>query len=229
MLKIDTHVHSNGVSQCSVVDCKTIIDQKRKLGYDGAILTNHCQPWYYEAAEQDKYIDRVLEEYRRGKKYADKKKFRLYLGLEVTLIDKRYTDWLLIGVTEEFLRSAPCLYKLSQKKLFELCEKNGVLLVHAHPYRSDGEPGDPQYMHGIELNASTWDIATFPRVREFAKANGLFVTCGTDYHDVDKTYFGGIYIPESCETVVDIARYIRENKGVTLFTEEGDEAFSIEK
>ncbi len=31
--------------------CEQIIDEKIRLGYDGAILTNHCQPWYYPAEE----------------------------------------------------------------------------------------------------------------------------------------------------------------------------------
>ncbi len=229
MLKIDTHVHSKAISQCSIVDCKTIVDEKKRLGYDGAILTNHCQSWYYPPQEHACYVERVIEEYRRGKEYADSQGFRLYLGLEVTIGDPNYTDWLLLGATEEFLRSTPCLYRRTQKELFELCEKNGVLLVQAHPYRGGDGAGDPRYMHGIELNGTARDLPTFPRIREFAKANGLFVTCGTDYHDVEKTYFGGIYIPESCATSSDIVKYICENKGVTLFTEEGDESFFVEK
>ncbi len=229
MLKIDTHVHSKAISQCSVVDCKTIVDEKKKLGYDGAILTNHCQPWYYPPAEHANYIERVIEEYRRGKEYADAQGFRLYLGLEVTIGETSYTDWLLLGATEAFLRDTPCLYRRTQKELFQLCEKSGVLLVQAHPCRGDTVFGDPRYMHGVELNATPHDIPTFSRIREFAKENGLFVTCGTDYHAVDRTYFGGIYVPTTCEKAEDVARYICENGGVTLFTEEGDESFFVGK
>ncbi len=229
MLKIDTHVHSKGISRCSLVDCKTIVDAKKKLGYDGAILTNHCQPWYYPPEEHKNYIERVIEEYRKGKKYADEQGFRLYLGLEVTLFETQYTDWLLFGATEEFLRKTPCLYQCTQKELFELCDGNGVLLVQAHPCRREDKLGNPNYMHGVELNGTPCDLPTFPHIREFAKANGLLLSCGTDYHNVDRTYMGGIYLPEKCEKVEDIVKYICENKGITLFTEEGDETVFVEK
>ena len=46
-IKIDPHVHSKEVSMCSQVTVEEIIDAKIELGYEGAILTNHCQEWYY--------------------------------------------------------------------------------------------------------------------------------------------------------------------------------------
>ena len=121
-IKIDPHVHSKGISGCSHVSCEEIVDEKMELGYDGVILTNHCQKWYYLPEEHGEYVERVIEDYQKGKAYADKKGFRFYLGLEVTLTEPRYADWLLYGITEEFLRASPCLYALTQKELYELCE-----------------------------------------------------------------------------------------------------------
>ena len=190
-IKIDPHVHSNEISRCSHVTCEQIIDQKIELGYKGAVLTNHC------------------------KAYADKKGFRFYLGLEVSLHEPHYADWLLYGVTEEFLRKTPCLYKLSQKELFQLCEENGVLLVQAHPFRQS--PCDPNFMHGVEINCSDGDLDKIPLVEEFASRHDLFVTCGTDYHFIERTYHGGIYLPDTCQTAADIAAYIRKTGEVRAF------------
>ncbi len=214
-IKIDPHVHSKGVSGCSLVSCEEIIDEKIKLGYDGAILTNHCQRWYYPTEEHAAFMEKVIAEYRQGKAYADKKGFRFYLGIEVSVHQPHYSDWLLYGITEEFLRSSPCLYALTQKELFEYCEKWGVVMVQAHPFRQS--PCDPKYMHGVEINCSDCDLDKVELVEEFAKENGLLVTCGTDYHFVERTFHGGIYVPETCETSVDVAKHIRATGQVRVF------------
>ena len=215
LIKIDPHVHSSGTSRCSHVTCEQLIDEKIKLGYDGAILTNHCQEWYYPKEEHKNYIERVIEDFARGKAYADKKGFRFYLGLEVTLNIPHYADWLLYGVAEDILRKTPCLYTLTQKELFDFCEEHGVLLIQAHPYRQS--PCEPKYMHGVEINCTDGDLDKIPQVEEFAKEHGLLITCGTDYHFPERTYHGGIYVPESCQTAVDVAKYIRKRGEVHTF------------
>ncbi len=214
-IKIDPHVHSSGISRCSHVTCEQIIDEKIGLGYDGVVLTNHCQEWYYPPNEHKNYIEQVMGDFMRGKAYADKKGFRFYLGLEVSLNEPHYADWLLYGVTESFLRKTPCLYTLSQQELFQLCEENGVLLVQAHPFRQS--PCDPNFMHGVEINCSDGDLDKIPLVEEYAKEHGLLVTCGTDYHFPERTYHGGIYIPDTCQTAENIAEYIRKVGKIRAF------------
>ena len=222
-IKIDPHVHSKGISTCSKISCEEIIDKKRRLGFDGVILTNHCQAWYYPETEHKNYVERVIEEFHRGKAYADKKGFRFYLGLEVTLSDPHHADWLLYGVTEEFLRSAPCLYKLTQKEMNELCEKWGIVLVQAHPDRQS--PCNPQYMHGVEINCNSADLDKAPLVEELAKTHDLLITCGTDDHSLQNEYRGGIFVPASCHTSVDVAKYFRAQKEVKIFQEEVEKVY----
>ena len=222
-IKIDPHVHSKGISTCSKISCEEIIDKKIGLGFDGVILTNHCQSWYYPESEHKNFVEKVIEEFHQGKAYADKKGFRFYLGLEVTLMDPHYADWLLYGVTEEFLRASPCLYTLTQRELYELCEKWGIVLVQAHPYRQS--PGDPKYMHGVEMNCSHLDLDKASLVEAFAKEHDLIITCGTDDHHLENEYKGGIYIPASCHTAVDIAAYFREHGEVKVFQEETEKLY----
>ena len=217
-IKVDPHVHSKGVSGCSHVTCEQIIDEKMKLGYDGAILTNHCQSWYYAPEQHAEFMEKVIGEFQRGKAYADEKGFRFYLGIEVSLTDPHYADWLLLGVTEEFLRQSPCLYLLSQKALFDYCNQWGVVMIQAHPYRQS--PCNPEYMHGVEINCTNSDLEKVAQVEEFAKEHDLLVVCGTDYLFVERTFRGGIYIPKECETAVDIANWMREEGQVKVFMEE---------
>ena len=226
-IKIDPHVHASPISRCSRLTCEEIIDSKIALGYDGAIVTNHCQAWYYPEEEHAQFIESVIEDFRRGKAYADEKGFRFYLGLEVSLDLPHYADWLLYGVTETFLRKTPCLYKLSQEELFALCEENGVLLVQAHPYRQT--PCNPNCMHGVEINCTDGDLDKIPLVEAFAKEHDLLVTCGTDYHFTERTYHGGIYVPASCQTSVDIVAHIRKTGKIRAFYGGIEKTFSSKR
>ena len=224
MIKIDPHTHSNGISFCSQISCEGIVDSKMERGYQGAILTNHCQPWYYPETEHKQFVERVIAEYVRGKAYADERGFHFYLGLEVSLSNPHYADWLLYGITEDFLRASPCLYTLTQQQLYALCEEWGAVLVQAHPYRQ--APADPKYMHGVEINCSIGDLEKVALVEGFAKEHDLLITCGTDYHGVSNTYHGGIYIPESCRAATDIAKFFREKGSVTVFREGAEKTYT---
>ena len=214
-IKIDPHVHSSGISGCSQVTCEQIIDEKMRLGYDGVILTNHCQAWYYPPDKHIEFMEKMIAEFQQGKIYADKKGFRFYLGIEVSLCEPHYADWLLYGVTEEFLRNSSCLYTLTQKELFDYCQQYGVVMIQAHPYRQS--PCEPLYMHGVEINCSDGDLDKVALVEAFAREYDLLVTCGTDYHSVARTFHGGIYIPDTCECASDIAQWLRREGEVKVF------------
>lgn len=218
-LKIDPHTHSNGISLCSRLTVQEIIDEKKRRGYDGIVLTNHCQGHYYPEVEHAAYIERVIEEYRRAKAYGETQNFLVMLGLEVSIVDPSYNDWLLYGVTEEFLRASPCLYKMSQRGLFELCEKWGVVLVQAHPFRNSGW-GEKEFMHGAEINCSKGDAYLANDVLALAEERGLLVTCGTDFHFTDNTYQGGMLVPADIKTSVDFANYLKTSACTEIFLED---------
>lgn len=235
MHKIDVHVHSKGVSTCSCVSVEELVEQKLAQGYDGMVLTNHCQAWYYDPPQHGEYVKSVLAEYERGRAYGAQRNFRVLLGLEVTINKPFYSDWLLYGVTGEFLAKTPCLYNLNQRELFELCEENGVVLVQAHPYRAnrsyceDMRPGDPRYMHGVEINCTEGDLEKKDEVLALARQNGLLVTCGTDYHGPNRTFRGGMYLPEGVERSADLACYLRQTDETNLFLEEEMIVFPIKR
>jgi histidinol phosphatase-like PHP family hydrolase len=232
-LKIDMHVHTKGVSKCSIVAVKDAIDFKKADGYDGFVLTNHCQSHYYPPSRHAEYIEGVIEEFERAKAYGAKRGFKVFLGLEVTVFDPFYSDWLLYGVTEAFLRSTPCLYKLTQRELYKLCHDTGVLLVQAHPYRSntgyceDMKPGYADALDGLEINCTHGDFLTKDKVLRWAKERGKLVTCGMDYHGPSDRVKGGTFLPDWVNTSVDIAKYLKETSQTELFF--GAETLTVSK
>ncbi len=221
----DPHVHSSGISKCSHVTGMEIVDTRKSEGYGGIVLTNHCQPWYYTPQEHREFIKRFIAEYRAVKEYADNVGFRAFLGIEVTISLPDVADWLLYGVDEKFLIDSPCLYALTQKELFTLCEKAEVAMVQAHPYRSSTLPRAAEYMHGMEINCTPCDVNTRETVIKEAEKRGIFVTCGTDYHGDARPIKGGIYLPSSVNNAGKMAEYLLNTPFTKLKL--GEEIFDV--
>ena len=233
--KIDMHVHSSGMSLCSRVSVEEIVDCKKRLGYDGAVLVNHCQSWYYPKDEHKSFMEKLIKEYERGKAYADRQNFLFLLGVEVTIVDPFYSDWLLYGGEKDAFLRSPCLYELNQKQLFAFCEENDILLLQAHCYRPnaapnyDMRPADPAYMHGLEVNCDKRDVDNRERCHSFAEEHGKILTCGTDYHHANNEYRGGTYLPDWVKTNADLKKYLRGTDKTFYFMEEKNFVCKIKK
>ena len=224
-LRIDPHVHSSGASFCSKVTCEEIVDAKIGLSYDGVVLTNHCQPWYYQPEEHKEWARKFIAEYERGRQYARSKGFRFFLGIEVSVSLPAYSDWLLYGVTEKFLKEADCLYQLDQRTLFALCRAYNVVMVQAHPLRQ--QLLDTRYMHGIEINCTPGDLEKRATIEHLANDYDLMVTCGTDYHSEDRVYRGGILIPDTVTDSEELATYFRSTDKTRIFTGDRLEEYPV--
>lgn len=216
-MKIDTHVHSSGISKCSRISYEGITEEKLKAGYNGVVLMNHCQPWYYEPENFAEWIESFIAEFQNAYKYGKERGFTFFLGIEVSIKDPRWTDFLLFGVTEEFLRNAPDLCRINQQELYEYCQKYGVLMVQAHPQRETFEFLDPKYMDGVEVNCQPRDIFTRKTVEEFAKKHNLLITVGTDYHIPYDGDIGGIVIPDNIENSVELCNYLKQTNQIEAF------------
>ena len=225
-LKFDGHVHSKGISRCSWVDYKQLVDQKKIQGYDGIILTNHCKSEYYPPEMQKDYIKALVYEFDKCYEYAREKGLKVLFGIENT-IHKPFSDWLLYGVTEEILLKMPCLYNLDQTQLYDLCNEHGLVLVQAHPLRMQTpyveaqKLGDTNLMHGLEINCSPYDIdgekvLNVDRIIFEAKEKGLVVTCGTDYHADNNRFLGGMLLPDYINTSEEFGEYLKSTNQIKL-------------
>lgn len=226
-MKIDPHVHSSGASLCSKITFDQIIENKKALGYGGAVLTNHCQSWYFEPNKKDEWCENFINEWLNAEKYARERGFKLFFGVEVTVSEPLSSDWLLYGATPEFLIKSPCLYQLSQKQLFDLCNENGIFLVQAHPFRFSPVPAAAEHMHGVEINCTPRDYEQKQKVIDFAREHNLLITCGTDYHFAENKALGGVVVPDDINNACEFANYLKNTKSTTLLLD-GKE-FTFEK
>lgn len=222
-MKIDTHVHSMGISKCSKVTYQQLIDQKIKAGYNGVCLMNHCQPWYYERGNFSSWVKDFLYEYDQAYDYGKQLNFKVFLGIEVSVSIPEWADFLLFGVTKEFLINAPDLCRITQEELYNYCSQNGVLMVQAHPFRINHSPQDPAFMDGVEINCQPIDIDNKALVEEFAKNHKLLITAGTDYHAPYENDIGGIIVNSEISDSVQLANAIKQSKNTQIFI--GDKLF----
>lgn len=215
---IDPHVHSKAISACSIASVEEIIDFKKSHGYSAAILVNHCQPWYYDKSEHKENMQKHIAEYLKGKKYAESIGFKLFLGIEATVNIPFYADFLLYGVTEEFLLNSPCLYALTQSELYELCRKNGVVVIQAHPFRAPIVPASPSDTDGYEINCQKNDLLNLEAVLDLAASTGKLVTAGTDFHGrTQDEYLGGMIVPDDINSATDFAEYLKSTDKTELY------------
>lgn len=215
ILKVDMHDHTNGVSLCAIKTPEEVIDIKIAQGYDGMVITNHIQPWYYKPGEYPLIVEKQIKEYKRAIEYGKKKNFPVVFGCEVTISNPFYSDWLLYGINEKFLQNSSILCEFSQKDLFELCQKNNILMIQAHPFREGHRLMDLKYMNGIEINCAT-DVPFKDKIIKIDKDNNLILTVGTDYHGGGDLR-GGLLIPETMFTNNNLVNYLKNCKEINYF------------
>ncbi len=194
---IDLHVHTKEVSGCGHVAVCDVIDRYHAKGYDGIVISNHLGIYTvgYEKAEKswDEFIDSYLAPVREGREYAKKYGMKVFLGCELRFRCDKCNDFLLYGVTEEFLRNNPDIFEMNIAQFAPLARENGILIYQAHPFRDWMQVIPTRYLYGVEVNnghprqESRNDIA-----RLWADIHGLSMISGSDFHQEGDEAHGGI-------------------------------------
>lgn len=223
MKKIDTHSHSSGASPCSTVNPKGYALAYKNANISTVMLTNHYSHhamWRY-GDTFDSRMQNYLDEYYMVKNECDKLDVTLLLGAEVAIESKTspYNEYILYGVTEDFLLENPNLYDMNQAKLYKLCNKNNILMYQAHPYRK--EQGhllqDTEYMDGVEINCHSAFTKDIDKVINTAHKYNLNLSCGSDFHYASQAGNGGVLGDVNIDTSKKLADYLRKNKYPQVF------------
>lgn len=225
MKLFDMHVHTRGVSKCSRLSPEELCEAIKTEGSDGFILTNHYSAYMVDRDFID-WLHKYEDEYYHVKDVAASYGLRTLFGMEVT-IDRR--DYLLYGVKPSCLyESKGPLYMYTLSELRDFAHERGALLIHAHPWRFDGQPSDPSLLDGVEINCHPLYMDNCKRAAwDFAEKHHLLLTCGSDYHgDVYKAHCG-MYLPDDLVDEEELARYMK-NIQPLLLIHDIDERRSIE-
>ena len=193
------HFHTKNTSNCAEVPAEIAVEEYIRAGYDGIIVTDHLSPSTYmkysrELLPWDKKVDFFLRGYKAAKKTAAGR-INVLLGMELRFrTSEGDNDYLVYGITEDFLYKNPGLLNLNIKKFYDLAKRNGFLVFQAHPFRVGMKITHPKHLDGIEIfngnprHNSSNDIAEM-----WAKKYNLMVTSGSDYHEIEDLGSGGIW------------------------------------
>lgn len=231
------HIHTSPVSVCSQMPNEFVADKYARCGFDAVQLTNHYSDAYIQVhgVSFEQWLDDYINGYYDFKRICAERGLTTFFGAEVTLFapySKRmcekysrefllqnYADYLLVGVSEEFLRTSPRLSDLSLPELYAHCHDNGVLLFQAHPYRAcQGiTPKDLNYLDGYEINGCCDHMRHDNEVHQeeiikLMEQTGKITFAGGDNHVDRHTLNTATFLPDSVTDEKGLVQYLKEVK-----------------
>ncbi len=192
---IDLHVHTKELSSCSTVSIEEAIERYAKIGYDAIVVTNHLSKWsigYREMESWESFIDGFMAPVKNAKEYGEKHGIKVFFGCELRFHDDG-NDYLIYGITEEFLKNTPDIMAMGIGKLHSITKDLGFLIFQAHPFRNGQKITPPEYLDGIEVgNGHPRHNGRNDIARIWADAYGLLSAAGSDFHEEGDEGTGGI-------------------------------------
>lgn len=214
--KTELHCHSTLASNCGRITPREIVEKYVAAGYTSLVLTDHISRDtfqfgnYQGEPDWNSKMDFYLQAYRALCEEA-KDKLHILLGAEVRIDSHHATDYLLYGVTEEFLRKNIYLNSYHLTELSRAAREDGVLIVQAHPFRDYMVVTPPSLLDGVEVFNGSVKHSPFrcEMAAKWAEHYDLIPTSGSDTHRPTATACGGIETDEpitSNEQLLEVLR-----------------------
>ncbi len=213
--KTELHCHSGTVSDCADITPEQIVKKYLEKGYTTVVVADHLSPFtfsgkrYTGGEDWQAKIDYYMEGVRALKKAAEGK-LHILQGCELR-IEACDSDFLVYGMTEEFMRQNPDLLQIPKVK--EMCKRlheAGFLVFQAHPFRNNMTITDPDYLDGIEVyNAHGRHNSRNDFAQIWAEKYGLLPISGSDIHHDYDLPGGGILTDEPIESMAQLMQILR--------------------
>ena len=212
--KYELHCHTKETSLCGQVPAAEIVKMYKEAGYSGIVITDHYSPMTFKPSRvwrPQTDMDFYLSGYKEALKYADEN-FTVLLGMEIRYYATA-NDYLVYGVTEDFLRNSGNLMKIYPKKFYKLAKENGMIVVQAHPFRKLMIRTNPDYLDGAEIHNGKADIESNLKSAQWAEENNMAIrVSGSDFHRPKNLANGGIITNEPIKTNEDLLRILRSGE-----------------
>ena len=208
--KTELHAHTSEVSPCGHVTAPEVAERFIAEGYSSLVITNHYCDYVIDNLKcswQEK-MDYYLHPYHLMKEYAEDR-LNVLLGCELRF-EGSINDYLIYGMTEEFLRQNPDLHKMSLRTFADLARENNLLVVQAHPFRNGMTVVNPAFLDGMETFNGTPSYDGRNSVADaWAKHYGLIRTSGSDFHNPDQRGYGGILTSAAIRTGEELVAILK--------------------
>ena len=233
--KYETHLHTSEASKCGTSAGAEYISVYKKLGYDGIFVTDHFfggntavsheLDWHSRIEQYCSGYDAALAEAKK-QNAADDGDFKVFFGIEQTF---NGDDYLIYGLNKNWLLDHPEVESMNHGQLFDAVNREGGLMIQAHPFRLRGYMGaihlHPRECHGVEV----YNGGNKPDENElaelYARKYDFPVTSGSDIHNINfaledksegKMAVGGMEFDSPLETIEDYIERIKNKQGTII-------------
>lgn len=193
--KTELHCHTKEASACGKELPEYVVERYLDAGYTSLVLTNHINASTFTSKRYYKYLDETgknnswsakidffVRDYYRMLE-ASKGRLNVILGLELRLICDSINDYLIYGVTEEWLRNSECFESIKMEELSAYVRESGLLIYQAHPFRNGMTVVDPELLDGYEIfNGNLGHDSRNPIAEAWAERYGKPGISGSDFH-----------------------------------------------
>lgn len=188
LYKTETHLHVKEVSFCSHIMAADMMKMYADKGYTTVFVSDHFSQGFFKHYSEQSWPQQVhtfFRGYRAAKEAGDKLGLIVLPAAEIGF-NGTSGHFLIYGATEEFLAEQPKILDYTVEKFHEIAKANGILLIHAHPYRDNPDnPTVPHAVDGIEVfNSNPGHDDHSDKAYRLAADNGLFMTAGSDTHQL---------------------------------------------
>ncbi len=208
--KTELHAHTSEVSPCGHVTAPEVADRFLAEGYTSLVITNHYSSYIidnHKGTWREK-MDHYMRPYYLMREHAGDR-LNVILGCELRF-EGNINDYLIYGITEDFLRENPDLHKMSLRSFTPLARENGFLVVQAHPFRNGIEIVSPELLDGMETFNGTPTYDGRNTIADaWAKRYGLIRTSGSDFHNPDQYGTGGILTSAAIRTGEELVAVLK--------------------
>lgn len=216
----ETHLHTCESSACGVTSGAEAVRAYKRLGYSGVIVTDHFFNGNCAIDDSLCWEDKVKAfclGYEHAKEEAEGSDFSVFFGFEYNFSGDEY---LIYGLTKEWLILHPEIMYLSHSELFKLVDSAGGLMVQAHPFRERSYIKSinlhPYDVHAVEIYNASNKPSENDKAIEYASSHNLPGTSGSDMHNVNNIhYLGGVAFENKLKSAQDYVMMIKSHKGFT--------------
>ncbi len=215
----ELHAHTAQTSRCAKDTAQILVENYLRAGYSTLVTTDHLSPSTFEAYKKDTLswndkVDIFLKGHLTAKAAAENTGLTVLLGMELRFDRKGViNDYLVYGVTEDFLRQNGDLLKMRLSAFSKLAHKNGLLIFQAHPFRNGMTVVHPEHLDGYEIyNACVRHNSRNSIAEKWASLHKKPGIAGSDYHQSEDTARGGIVTAQKIESNAVLLSVLRNQE-----------------
>ena len=210
----DPHVHTAEVSACGRVPAREMVRLYRDAGYTGIVVTDHLSEAtiaYLGGDSWAQMADRFLSGFREAREEGLKVDFDVLWGAEISFTGGRRGDFLVYGLSEQFLKDHPDLLAMGLLRFRGLLDDSATVVYQAHPFRLGSQRARPDLLDGVEvLNGNPRHNSRNNRALAFARRHMKGRIAGSDAHRREDIARAGIVLPERTTNNRDFACLLRK-------------------